>query len=125
MAKEKKSLMTVDEFVESRVRPEYRAIVAAIRQAMRELAPEAQEMISYGIPAYRRNHFLAVISPTQKGITLAFSRGAEFEDRYGRLEGVGKTSKNLRFKQVEEIDREALAYYLRQALKLDEGGEGK
>ncbi len=112
--------MTVDEFVESKVLAEYRDIVAAIRGPMRECAPDAQELISYGIPAYKGRRILAVISPTKKGITLAFSRGAEFEDKYGLLEGVGKVSKNVRMSRIEDFNQAALRYYLKQALELDE-----
>lgn len=111
--------MTVDEFVKSRVLPEYKDIVELIRQYMREMAPEAQEVISYGIPAYKGNRILAVISPTKKDITFAFSRGAEFEDKYGLLQGVGKVSKHLKFKSVDEIKKEVLGYYIKQALDLD------
>lgn len=111
--------LTVDEFVERRVLPEYRQVVAELRRLMRQHAPNALETISYGIPAYRQNHPLAVISPTKKGITIAFSRGAEFEDRYGLLEGAGKVSKNVRMKSLKEVNRPALRYYIKQALELD------
>ena len=116
---------TVDEFVNTRVLPQYRDIVAALRTLMKENAPDATEGISYGIPAFRGRHILAVISPTKKGITFAFSRGAEFEDKYGLLEGVGKVSKNVRISRLEDINRDALRYYIRQALELDaeRGGE--
>jgi uncharacterized protein YdhG (YjbR/CyaY superfamily) len=72
--------MTVDEFVATKVLPEYRDIVMALRTLMKECAPNAREVISYGIPAYKGRRILAVISPTKKGITFAFSRGAEFEE---------------------------------------------
>ncbi len=111
--------MTVDEFVESKVLPQYREIVAAIRKLVKEEAPEAREEISYGIPAFRMKRIFAVISPTKQGITLAFSRGVEFEDRYGLLEGVGKKSKNVRMKNMQEFNVEALQYYIEQALRLD------
>jgi len=111
--------MTVDEFVETKVLPEYQDIVRALRTLMKECAPGAKEGISYGIPAYRGKRILAVISPTKKGITLAFSRGAEFEDKYGLLEGVGKVSKNVRIKHLTEINEAALRYYIVQALELD------
>jgi hypothetical protein len=111
--------MTVDEFVTSKVLPEYRGIVELIRQYMRELAPGAQEIISYGIPAYKVKRIIAVISPTKKDITLAFSRGAEMEDGYALLQGVGKISKHLKFKSVGEVKKEVLAYYVKQALDLD------
>jgi hypothetical protein len=112
--------LTVDEFVQQRVLPEYRGIVAEIRELMRRSAPDAQEVISYGIPGYRRKRMLAVISPTKRGITLAFSKGASFEDRYGLLEGVGKTSKNVRMKDLSEVNKPALRYYIKQALEHDD-----
>jgi hypothetical protein len=110
---------TVDEFVRSRVLPELRPVVTAIRQLMKETAPQAHEIISYGIPAYKAKRILAVISPTKKDITLAFSRGAEFEEKYGLLRGVGKVSKNVKLKTLADVNKTALRYYIRQALKLD------
>jgi hypothetical protein len=108
----------VDEFVEAKVLPKYRVIVSMLRELMREMAPDVNEVMSYGIPAFKRKHVLAVISPTKKGITFAFSRGAEFEDRYGLLEGVGKVSKHVKIKSVEAVNKEALKYYIKQALEL-------
>jgi uncharacterized protein YdhG (YjbR/CyaY superfamily) len=111
--------MTVDEFVERRVLSEYRDIVAELRKLMCEYAPNAKELISYGIPMFRQKRTLAVISPTKKGITFAFSRGADFEDKYGLLEGEGKVSKNVRMKDLKEVNRAALRYYIKQALEFD------
>jgi uncharacterized protein YdhG (YjbR/CyaY superfamily) len=45
-------------------------IVMALRTLMKECAPDAKEVISYGIPAYKGKRMLAVISPTKKGITF-------------------------------------------------------
>lgn len=112
---------SVDEFVQSRVLPQFQPVVEAVRVLMKEYAPEAREIISYGIPAYRVRNIIAVISPTKKDITLAFSKGAEMEDRFGLLEGVGKVSKHVKLKSPGEIEarREALRDYVRQALELD------
>jgi len=85
---------------------------------MREIVPDVK-VISYGIPAYKRKHILAVISPTKKDIIFAFSRGAEFEDKYGLLKGVGKVSKHVKIKNMDIVNKEALRYYIKQALELD------
>jgi hypothetical protein len=111
--------MSVDEFAETKVLPQYRNIVSILRELMHEVAPDAKEIISYGIPAYKRKRIIAVISPTKKGITFAFSRGAEFKDEYGLLEGEGKVSKNVRIKSMTDVNKEALRYYIKQALELD------
>ncbi len=115
--------MNVDEFVENKVLPQFRDIVAAIRGHVRTHFPELKEEISYGILAFRRKRIVAVVSPTKKGVTLAFSRGAEFKDVLGLLEGVGMKSKNLRMRSIEEFDEKALSYYMSQAVTCDEKAE--
>ena len=110
----------VDAFVKAKVLPEYRPIVAALRRLMRECVPDAVEGVSYGVPMYKRNRGIAVISPTKKGITFAFSRGAAMADKYKLLEGVGTVSKNVRMSSLDEVNEAALRYYLAQAVKLDD-----
>jgi hypothetical protein len=112
--------ITVDEFVATRVLPELQPVVAMIRELMKECAPKAQESISYGIPAYKLKRIVAVISPTKKDITFSFSRGAQFEDRYGLLRGVGTSSKHVKIKNLATANMEALRYYIKQAQELDE-----
>jgi hypothetical protein len=111
--------MTVDDFVKTRVLPEFQPIVAMIRELMKDCAPNAKEVISYGIPVYKAKHILAVISPTKKNITFAFSRGAEFEDKYDLLQGVGKVSKHVKIKNLVDANKDALRYYIKQALEFD------
>jgi len=105
--------------VKNKVLPEYQDIVSMLRNLMREMAPNITEDISYGIPAFKAKHMVAVISPTKKDITFAFSRGAEFEDKYGLLKGLGKVSKHVKIKSLDTVKKEALKYYIRQALELD------
>jgi hypothetical protein len=111
--------MTVDEFVEGDVLLEFRPIVAAIRSLMKECAPDAQEVISYGMPAYKGKRLFAWISTTKKDITLGFSRGTQMEDRYGLLGGVGKVSRHVKMKNLGEVNKTALRYYIKQAVNLD------
>jgi hypothetical protein len=87
---------------------------------MRECAPNVTESISYGIPAYKAKRILAVISPTRKDITFSFSRGTEFEDKYGLLRGVGKVSRHVKIKNLASANKDALRYYIQQALEFDE-----
>lgn len=120
MVKVKEPALSVEDFIVEKVLPDFWEVVEAIRLYMRELAPDAKEIMSYGVPSYRRKRIIAVISPTKKDITLAFSRGAQFEDRYNRLRGVGNKSKHLKFRTVDQVEKEILEYYVRQALELDD-----
>lgn len=111
--------MTVDEFVKARVLPEFYPVVAALRELMRQAAPKAKEMISYGIPAYKGRKICAVISPTKKDITFSFTHGSEFEDKYELLKGVGKIARHVKIKNLQEFNEDALRYYIKQALEID------
>jgi len=109
----------VDAYVKAKIRPEHQGIVAMLRELMYECAPDAHELVSYGIPAWRAKRILVVISPTKKDITFAFSKGAEFKDKYGLLKGVGKVSKHVKIKDLDTVNKDALRYYIKQALELD------
>ncbi len=113
-------ITSVDEFIKYKVQPEHREVVDRLRKLMRASAPNAKEVITYGILGWRGNLILAVISPTKKDVTFSFSRGAEFKDRYGLLQGVGRVSKYVKIKNLKDLNRPALNYYIQQALKLDE-----
>jgi hypothetical protein len=111
--------MDIDEFVKTKVLPEYQDVVGLIRRYMHEMAPGAQEVISYGLPVYKGKKIMAVISPNKKRITLSFSRGMQFEDKYSMLKGEGKSSQHLKFKSVDDVKKDVVEYYIKQALDLD------
>lgn len=67
--------MTVDEFVKTKVQPEFRPIVAAVRGLMTEVAPEAREAISYGMPTYGQNKPVAWINASKYYIKQAVRLG--------------------------------------------------
>ena len=113
--------MTVDEFVESKVLPEFRPVVAEIRSLMNEFAPDLREVISYGVPMYVKRTPLAWITPSKTGITFGFQQGAYFDDRYGLLRGVGKHARHVRMRSLGDVNKPALRYYLKQAVKHDKG----
>jgi len=112
--------MTVDEYVKTRVLPEYQGIVTMIHRLMHESAPDATETISYGMPVFKRKKLFAYINSNKRGITFSFTRGAVFEDKYGLLRGKGKSSRHVKIISIETANIEALQYYIQQALELDE-----
>ena len=113
--------LTVDEYVKTKILPQYQDIVRAIRDLVRDCAPNAKEYIAYGIPVWKVRKIFAVISPNKKNITFSFTHGAEFKDKYGLLKGVGKVSRHVKIKDVQAIpvNEAALRYYIQQALEFD------
>ena len=114
-----KGTMTVDEFVERKVLPEFQPIVAAIRSLIKDSAPVAREVISYGVPMYVQRTAVAWITPSKSGISVGFQQGAYFEDKYGLLRGAGKHARNVRMRELSDLNQPALRYYIKQAIKLD------
>ncbi len=113
--------LAVDEYVKTKILPQYQDVAQAIRDLVRGCAPNAEESIAYGIPVWKVKKIFAVISPNKQGITFSFTHGAEFEDKYGLLKGVGKVSRHVKIKDVQAIPRieAALRYYIQQALEFD------
>jgi hypothetical protein len=110
----------VDEYVTTKLPPQHQGIVALLRELMSKGAPDAHEVISHGSPAWKGNRVLAIISPSKTHITFAFARGAEFADEHGLLEGVGKTTRHVKIKNVDSVDPAALRDYIQQAVTLDQ-----
>ena len=110
---------TVDEYVQERVAPELQPIVARLRELMRELAPAAREMVSYDMPVFVGRNIFAYITAAKQHITFSFTLGVNFEDKYGLLRGKAKHARYLRLKKVEDINKTALRYYVKQALARD------
>jgi len=98
--------MTVDEFVEAKVAPQFRPVVAAIRGLMKECAPDAEEVISYGMPVYKGKTLFAWINPPKKDVTLSFTRGDKLEDKYNLLRGDAKGgARHAKMKSLEDVNK--------------------
>jgi hypothetical protein len=111
--------MTFDDYVKTEMTPQQQDIITVLRGLMRQHAPQAEEVISRGSPAWNGNKLLAIISRSKTHLTLAFARGAEFIDRHGLLDGVGKTTRHVKLKQADDVDAAALRDYITQAVALD------
>lgn len=109
---------SIDDYLRT-LSQEHQEIVAVLRDLMAESAPEAREVISSGSLAWRANRIVAIISRSKTHLTFAFSRGAEFTDGHGLLEGVGKTTRHVKIRRREAVRPEALREYIKQALTLD------
>ena len=99
--------------------PALRPVLAAVREIMRESAPKATEMLSYGIPLWVGSRHIAFIGSVKNDIKLGFVNGLKLEDKYQLLKGKGKVTRHLVLKSVDDVSKTVLRYYIKQALKLD------
>lgn len=112
--------VTVDDYVNSKVLPEHRETVVMVRALVRECAPHAEEVVSYGMPVFKAdNRIFAWILANKKDITFSFRAGASLEDKFNVLRGSGKHARHIKINRADSVDREVLRYYIKAALELD------
>ncbi|WP_242906145.1 DUF1801 domain-containing protein [Actinomadura terrae] len=109
----------IDAYIAGQLDPKYAGILDALRTLMAAHAPGAVEGLASGSPAWRGAEVLAVISQSKTHLTLAFERGAEFRDEHGLLEGVGRRTRHVKIKSLDDLDGDALRDYIEQAVRLD------
>ena len=69
MASERATPGTIDEYIAMSA-PEVREVLETIRRTIRAAAPEAEEVISYRMPAFRQGGILVYFAAFQKHIGL-------------------------------------------------------
>jgi len=60
---------TIDQYL-ARVEPDQRAALEALRRTIRKAAPKAEEVITYGIPAFKQDGFLIGFAASAKHCSL-------------------------------------------------------
>jgi uncharacterized protein YdhG (YjbR/CyaY superfamily) len=87
---------TIDEYL-GRVEPEQRAALEALRQAIRQAAPKAEEVITYGIPAFRQNGFLIGFAASANHCSLHPMNNHTVADFAADLAGYNTSTGTIRF----------------------------
>jgi len=108
----------VDKFVAG-VDPPLRPIVVALRESVREAAPELREEIVMGIPTYSLQGFVCYIAPYTRHVNLGFHRGAHFPNPPSILEGTGKGLRHVKVRSPEEARSPVLWSLVRTAIAND------
>jgi len=108
----------VDKFVAG-VDPPLRPIVVALRETVREAAPELREEIFMGIPTYSLRGFVCYIAPYTRHVNLGFHRGAHLSNPPSILEGTGKGLRHVKIRTPAEARARALRALLRKAVAND------
>ena len=103
-------------------RPEIVAVVAALRKMISEAVPEITERVLPGCGAIGFRHRVAghicAIFPADDAVKVYFEYGKSLRDPKKFLKGDTKQTRYLIFRGVKEIDRDVLAGFMRQAVKL-------
>ena len=104
---------TIDEYLAS-VSPDRRVTLENLRRTIRTIVPEAEECISYSMPAFRLNgHVVAGFLATQKGCSYFPFSGTTLASLTGDLARYDQTKSALHF----DAKRPLSATLVRRLLK--------
>jgi uncharacterized protein YdhG (YjbR/CyaY superfamily) len=87
---------TIDQYL-ARVEPEQRAALEMLRRTIRQAAPKAEEVITYGIPAFKQDGFLIGFAASAKHCSLHPMNNHTVADFAKELESYSTSTGTIRF----------------------------
>jgi uncharacterized protein YdhG (YjbR/CyaY superfamily) len=103
---------TIDEFLAA-VTEDKRAVLEKLRKTIRAAAPEAEECMSYQIPAFRQNGMLVGFGATAKHCAFYLMSGTTVEAHKNELKGYDTSKGTIRF----QADKPLPATLVRKLVK--------
>ncbi len=104
---------------------EMRDVAAALRRVVLAAAPGMNEVIMWGRPWFEHHGPVCYLAANRAHVTFGFRRGTDLTDPKGMLEGTGKGMRHLKVRRVDEIPRDVVSRWVRQAVRLNRAGGGK
>ena len=114
---------TIDEYLAA-LNGDQRAALAKLRKTIRAAAPQAEECISYGIPAFRQNGVVAGFAATANHCSFFLFSGSTVEAHQEELADYGTSKGTIRFPADKPLSV-ALVRKLVKARLAENAGRGK
>jgi hypothetical protein len=109
----------VDEYLPG-LEPDLRATAAAAIEVVADALPDAEHDRKWGRLTFTRegdwHHWICAVSATKKGVRLHIHKGALLADPAGLMEGEGEYIRAIPFRGPDEVEAEAVASILREAV---------
>ena len=112
--------MTFQDYLDQVAVPEQRAALERLRQTIKKLVPEAEEVISYQLPTFRvRGKKLLALGAAAKHCALYPMSGTAVQAHSSELSGYSTSKGTIRFKPDQPLPEELVARLVRYRLKED------
>lgn len=93
--------------------------VSMIRRIILEAAPEVRESIKWAQPVYELNGPFCYMKAFKTSINFGFWRGVNISDPKGLLQGDGDKMRHVKITNLEDIDEDAFADFVKQAVRFN------
>lgn len=92
--------------------------VESIRKLFHTQKTKPEEDIKYGGLVFMvSGNLVGGIYSYEKHISIEFTNGVEFEDKFGVLEGKGKHRRHIKIHEFSDVESKHVEFYIQQALK--------
>jgi len=109
---------TVDEYIDG-LEGWQKDVAAQVRGIVTSTAPEAKESIKWAQAVYEANGPFSYFKAFKNSVNFGFWRGVDIDDPKGLLQGSGEKMRHVKLTGTNDIDEEAFAAYVKQAVKLN------
>ncbi len=96
-----------------------RDIAEALRRLVLDAGPSLKEAVKWGNPVYEKNGPVCYLAATKAYVSLGFFQGASLTDPGGQIEGAGKKMRNLKVRNLGDIEPEQFRSWVREAAALN------
>jgi hypothetical protein len=119
--KEVRAIKEVDHYIED-LPENIQKITDALRKIILDSSPNLLEEYKWSMPNYSYNGLVCYLQASKKHVNLGFHKGNELieSDTDTRLQGTGKTMRHIKIMKMEEIQPEAFAALIQEAVTLNE-----
>jgi hypothetical protein len=118
---EVRAIKEVDHYIED-LPENIQKITDALRKIILDSSPNLKEEYKWSMPNYSYNGLVCYLQASKKHVNLGFHKGNELieSDTDSRLQGTGKTMRHIKIMKMEEIQPEAFAALIQEAVTLNE-----
>jgi hypothetical protein len=119
--KDVRAIKEVDQYIED-LPENIQKITDALRKIILDSSPNLLEEYKWSMPNYSYNGLVCYLQASKKHVNLGFHKGNELieSDTDSRLQGTGKTMRHIKIMKMEEIQPEAFAALIQEAVTLNE-----
>lgn len=91
-------------------------IAEALRNLIRETAPELEECLKWGMPNYSNAKNILYLASQKNHVNFGFHDASFLNDPHNLLEGTGAKMRHVKIRKQDDIPLEGLRDLIRQAI---------
>ena len=115
--------LTIDDYLAT-VKPDQRAALQSLRQMIRAAAPDAEECISYGMPAFRQNGMLVGFAAAARHCALYAWNGSTVEAFADQLKDYDLSKGTIRFTPDNPLPEALVRHLVREKIAMNAAKAG-